>query len=173
PTGAPASPLKTSTEATAMPESTVLDTLTRRELLCRAGMGMASLGLAGLLASESSAASLPPDRAVSPLAPRRPHFAPKAKRVIHLFMNGGPSHVDTFDPKPALAKWAGKPLPKNLRTERRTGAAFPTPFTFARHGKSGLEVSDIFPHLAKCADELCVIRSMHADVPNHEPSLML
>jgi hypothetical protein len=88
-------------------------------------------------------------------------------------MNGGPSHVDTFDPKPALAKWAGKPLARNLRTERRTGAAFPSPFTFARHGKSGLEISDLFPHLARCADELCVIRSMHADVPNHEPSLML
>jgi hypothetical protein len=150
----------------------ILDTLTRRELLCRAGMGMASLGLAGLLASEAEA-GLAPDRSVSPLAPRKPHFAPKAKRVIHLFMNGRPSHVDTFDPKPALAKWAGKPLPKNLRTERKTGAAFPSPFKFAKHGKSGLEISDIFPHLAKCADELCVIRSMYADVPNHEPSLML
>jgi hypothetical protein len=155
-----------------MTEPTVLDTLTRRELLCRAGMGMASLGLAGLLGSEAAAA-LPADRAVSPLAPRKPHFAPRAKRVIHLFMNGGPSHVDTFDPKPALARWAGKPLANNLRTERRTGAAFPTPYRFDRHGKSGLEISDIFPHLAKCADELCVIRSMHADVPNHEPSLML
>jgi hypothetical protein len=150
-----------------------LDILTRRELLARAGMGMASLGLAGLLASETDAAPLSADRAVSPLAPRKPHFPGKAKRVIHLFMNGGPSHVDTFDPKPALTKWAGKPLPRNLRTERRTGAAFPSPFTFARYGKNGLEISDIFPHLARCADELCVIRSMHADVPNHEPSLML
>jgi hypothetical protein len=88
-------------------------------------------------------------------------------------MNGGPSHVDTFDPKPSLQKWAGKAIPKNLRTERKTGAAFPTPYKFARHGKSGLEISDIFPHVAKCADELCVIRSMYADVPNHEPSLLL
>src|ERR1700736_2979936 len=108
-----------------MPElPTNLDTLTRRELLCRAGMGMASLGLAGLLASESSAAGLAPDRAVSPLAPRRPHFAPKAKRVIHLFMNGGPSHVDTFDPKPELTKQHGKPVPMSLPTERKTGTAF-------------------------------------------------
>jgi hypothetical protein len=165
--------VKTCTEEAPVTDlPSVVDTLTRRELLCRAGMGMASLGLAGMLASEATA-GLQPERAVSPLAPRSPHFKAKAKRVIHLFMNGGPSHVDTFDPKPALEKWAGKPLPRNLRTERRTGAAFPSPFKFARHGKSGLEISDVFPHLAKCADELCVIRSMHADVPNHEPSLML
>src|SRR5262249_20791658 len=98
--------------------------LTRRELLSRSGMGMASLGLAGLLANEgrSLGASLERDRAVSPLAPKKPHFPGKAKRVIHLFMNGGPSHVDTFDPKPALAKYHGKPIPLNLRTERKTGA---------------------------------------------------
>jgi hypothetical protein len=89
-------------------------------------------------------------------------------------MNGGPSHLDTFDHKPLLARLAGQPLPRaNLRTERRTGAAFPSPFRFARHGQSGLEISEIFPHLATCADDLCVIRSMYADVPNHEPSLLL
>ena len=89
-------------------------------------------------------------------------------------MNGGPSHVDTFDPKPSLQKYAGKQLPRtNLRTERKTGAAFPSPYKFARHGQSGIEISEIFPHVAESADELCVIRSMHADVPNHEPSLML
>jgi hypothetical protein len=94
--------------------------------------------------------------------------------VIHLFMNGGPSHLDTFDPKPALARFAGRTLPRpNLRTERRTGAAFPSPFRFRRHGQSGIEVSELFPHVAACADDLCVIRSMYADVPNHEPSLML
>src|SRR5215468_6717570 len=120
--------------------------LTRRELLRRAGMGFGSLGLAGLLASEG-ARGTPNAVPLNPLAPRQPHFPGKAKRIIHLFMNGGPSHVDTFDPKPALAKWAGKPLPTNLRTERRTGAAFPSPFKFARHGKSGLEISDLFPSL--------------------------
>ena len=107
--------------------------------------------------------------------PKGPHFAPKAKRVIHLFMNGGPSHADTFDPKPELAKWHGKILPDEhrLSTERKTGAAYKSPFAFKKHGQSGLPVSDLFPHVAKHADDLCVIRSMRADVPNHEPSLML
>jgi hypothetical protein len=147
----------------------------RREALCRCGMGLGALALAnlmgeaGLLTSTASAAD-----ALHPLAPRQPHFPARAKRVIHLFMNGGPSHVDTFDPKPALAKYAGKPLPfENLKTERKTGAAFPSPFKFQKHGKSGIEISEIFPHVAESADDLCVIRSMHADVPNHEPSLML
>jgi hypothetical protein len=149
--------------------------LTRRDFLCRSGMGFASLGLANLMASQGllSAASSA-DRAVSPLAPKGPHFAPKAKRVIHLFMNGGPSHVDTFDPKPMLQKYAGKPLPRNnLRTERKTGAAFASPFKFQRYGRSGIEVSELFAHTARCIDDICVIRSMYADVPNHEPSLML
>jgi hypothetical protein len=148
--------------------------LTRREFLCRSGMGMASLGLAGLMAQRLASGASAPSGAVSPLTPKAPHFKPRAKRVIHLFMNGGPSHVDTFDPKPALAKYAGKPLPNgNLRTERKTGAAFPSPFKFQRYGKSGIEVSELFPHVAQSIDDLCVIRSMHADVPNHEPSLML
>jgi hypothetical protein len=149
--------------------------LTRRDFLCHSGMGFASLGLASLMASQGllSAAS-GADRSVSPLTPKGPHFAPKAKRVIHLFMNGGPSHVDTFDPKPSLQKYAGKVLPRaNLRTERKTGAAFPSPFKFQRYGKSGIEVSDLFSHTAHCIDDICVMRSMHADVPNHEPSLML
>jgi hypothetical protein len=111
--------------------------------------------------------------AVNPLAPRQPHFTPKAKRVIHLFMNGGPSQVDTFDPKPMLDKYHGQPLPASLKTERKTGAAYRSPFKFAKHGKAGIEISEIFPNVAKHADKLCVVRSMHADVPNHEPSLML
>jgi hypothetical protein len=147
--------------------------LSRRELLLRGGMGFASLGLAQLLGSEGLLAS---DGATNtnPLMPRSPHFPAKAQRVIHLFMNGGPSHVDTFDPKPLLARYAGKLLPReNLRTERRTGAAFPSPFQFAKYGQSGIEVSQIFPNVARCVDDMCIIRSMHADVPNHEPSLML
>jgi hypothetical protein len=88
-------------------------------------------------------------------------------------MNGGPSHVDTFDPKPALDKYHGQPIPLQLRTERKTGAAFRSPFTFQKHGQSGIEVSELFPHVASCIDDIAVIRSMHADVPNHEPSLML
>ncbi len=139
-------------------------------------MGMGALSLAsvmnsaGLLASQAVAGP----GAVSPMAPKAPHFSGKAKRVIHLFMNGGPSQVDTFDPKPALNHLAGKPLPKeNLRTERKTGAAFASPFKFKKYGQSGIEVSEIFAKTAESIDDICVIRSMHADVPNHEPSLML
>jgi hypothetical protein len=145
--------------------------VSRRDFLVRSGMGMAGLGLAGLLGDEGLLAN---ERALQPLAPRAPHFPAKAQRVIHLFMNGGPSHVDTFDPKPALARLAGQPLPRpNLRTERRTGAAFPSPFRFQKHGQSGIEVSELFSHVAGHIDDIAVIRSMFADVPNHEPSLML
>ena len=143
----------------------------RRQLLCRSGMGIGALALGSLMSPEPCAQAAGGD---NPLLPRKPHFAAKAKRVIHLFMNGGPSHVDTFDPKPALAKWAGKKLPMdNLRTERPTGAAFPCPYRFRRYGQSGIEVSEIFPHVGSCIDDIAVIRSMHADVPNHEPSLLL
>jgi len=143
-------------------------------MLCRSGMGFAALGLTNLLATEGLLTAAQHGANLSPLAPRQPHFPGKAKRVIHLFMNGGPSHVDTFDPKPALDRYAGQVLPReNLRTERRTGAAFPSPFRFRKHGQSGMDISELFPHVATCADDLCVIRSMYADVPNHEPSLML
>ena len=141
----------------------------RRELLARSGMGLASLGLSGLLA-EAAETRTTSDH---PLAVRPPHFAAKAKRVIHFFLNGGPSHVDTFDPKPMLAKHAGKALPETLLTERKTGTAFPSPFKFAKYGQSGLEVSDIFSKTAQHIDDIAVIRSMQAQVPNHEPSLML
>ena len=114
-------------------------------------------------------------KAERPLSPKPAHFTPKSKRVVHLFMNGGPSQVDTFDPKPMLAKLHGKPLPNNnLRTERRTGHAMGSPYTFKQYGQSGLPVSEIFAKTAAAAaDDLCVIRSMQAEVPNHEPSLML
>jgi hypothetical protein len=111
--------------------------------------------------------------AADPLAPKQPPLPAKAKRVLHIFMNGGPSQVDTFDPKHALRTYAGKELPIHLRTERQTGAAFPSPFEFQRHGESGLEVSEIFSKVGEHADKLCVVRSMHTDVPNHGPSLMM
>jgi len=137
-------------------------------------MGMASLGLGCMLASQELEGAGGNRSYTNPLSPRAPHFAPKAKRVIHLFMNGGPSHVDTFDPKPMLDKLHGKKLPiENLRTERKTGAAFRSPFKFRRWGRSGIEVSELFPNVAESIDEIAVIRSMHADVPNHEPSLLL
>ncbi|HMP06545.1 MAG TPA: DUF1501 domain-containing protein, partial [Lacipirellulaceae bacterium] len=143
--------------------------LTRRELLQRCGMGFGAMALGRLLAPESTAAAT-----ANPLASRQPHFPARAKHVIHLFMNGGPSHLDTFDPKPLLAKYAGRDLPTpNLKTERKTGAALPSPFTFRRYGESGIEVSDLFARTAESIDQIAVIRSMHADVPNHEPSLML
>jgi hypothetical protein len=149
--------------------------LTRRELLSRSGLGLGSLALAGLFADDAQAA--PSGRGaerINPMTPRPSHFPARAKHVIHVFLNGGCSQVDTFDPKPALEKYAGKSLPmENLRTERKTGAAFPSPYKFAKYGESGIEVSEIFPHLAQHVDRMCFIRSMHAEVPNHEPSLLL
>ena len=146
--------------------------MTRRQLLGRMGNGFAALGLAGMLGEESARAD--DSRSLNPLAPKKPPFPPKARRVIFLFMNGGPSHVDTFDPKPALTKYHGQPLPySNLATERKTGTVFRSPFAFKKNGQSGTEISEIFPHISECADDLCVVRSLHADVPNHEPSLLL
>lgn len=136
----------------------------RRDLLCRSGVGFGMLGLAGLLAEKQS---------VQAANAIKPHFAPKAKRVIHFFLNGGPSHVDTFDPKPALVKYAGQPVPNTLITERKTGHAFPSPFKFKTYGQSGIEVSELFAKTAEHIDDIAVVRSMFAQVPNHEPSLML
>ncbi len=145
--------------------------LNRRDLLKRTGQGFGMLGLASLLGEECL--RNPVQAAESPMAQKMPHFAGKAKHVIHVFCNGGPSHVDTFDPKPLLAEYAGKELPKSLRTERKTGAALPSPFKFQKYGQSGIEVSELFHHTAQSVDDMCIIRSMKADVPNHEPSLML
>ncbi len=139
--------------------------LTRRDFLNRCGMGLGSLAL-GSLFQEAA-------QAVNPLSLKSAPYNSKAKHVIHIFANGGPSQVDTFDPKPALDKWHGKEIPLKLSTERKTGAAYRSPYQFQRYGECGLEVSDIFRNVGSCADDLCVIRSMHADVPNHEPSLLL
>ncbi len=146
--------------------------LTRRDFLNRCGMGFGALALGSVLSEamgfEASAAS-----DLNPLMPKAPHFPATAKRVIHLFMNGGPSHVDTFDPKPELTKFHGKELPIKLGTERKTGAALGSPFKFRKYGQSGIDVSDLFTKTAESVDEMCIVRSMHADVPNHEPSLLL
>ncbi len=147
-----------------------MNLLSRREALLRSGTGFGSLALADLMINESNAEVGKMD----PLAPKQAHYPSKAKHVVHLFMNGGPSQVDTFDPKPMLDKYHGKPLPEtNLRTERKTGAAMRSPFKFKKHGQSGIEVSELFENTAMHVDDMCIIRSMHADVPNHEPSLML
>jgi len=136
--------------------------MTRRQLLQSIGSGFGMMSFAGL------------EAASDPLAARQPHFPARAKHVIYLFLNGGPSQVDTFDPKPALTRFHGTSAPSgNLKTERKTGALLKSPFAFRRHGQSGLEFSEIFPKLGACADDLCVIRSMYTERPNHEPSLFM
>jgi hypothetical protein len=152
-------------------------TLSRRDFLTRTGLGLGALSLQTLgdpAAATGTLDGLSSPASLSPMAAKPPHFAPQARRIVHFFLNGGPSQVDTFDPKPALAKYAGQPLPgQYLRTERKTGAALPSPFKFSRYGQSGLEISEVFARTAAHADDIAVIRSMHAQVPNHEPSLML
>ena len=132
----------------------------RRQILQRAGAGFGSLALTALLADESRAAT-----PTNPLAPREPHFKARAKRVIFLFMPGGPSQVDTFDPKPELTQRNGKPSPKLYLGQKRNLLA--SPWKFQKYGKSGLEVSELFPHVAACVDQLCVLRGMVADDVNH------
>ncbi|MCA9194804.1 MAG: DUF1501 domain-containing protein [Planctomycetales bacterium] len=151
-----------------MHEERLSTAVNRRLWLQRSGLGIGALGLTSLLVDSSLA-----DSADDPLRAKSPHFPGRAKRVIQFFLNGGPSHVDTFDPKPALHKYAGRSVPQTLTTERKTGAAFPSPFKFRKYGQSGLEISEIFDRTATYADDIAVIRSMYAQVPNHEPSLML
>ena len=137
--------------------------LPRREALRQMGAGFGSLALSALLAEEAAASG--------PLAVRPPHFAPKAKRVIMLFMFGGPSHIDTFDPKPILNRDSGKPLPfakpRIVSFPRRGGDLIGSPFAFRRHGESGAEVSELFPNVAGIVDELAIVRSMHCTNPRH------
>jgi Protein of unknown function (DUF1501) len=156
--------------------------MNRRQMLCQIGGGFGALGLATMLAGEglltamAKAADAPKTPGGdNPLAPKPPHFRPRAKRVIFLFMNGGPSQVDTFDPKPAMEKYRGtRPEGAQLPTERaKGGGLLPSPFKFEKHGQSGIEVSELYPNVAKCIDDICVIRSMHTNTPNHEPSLLM
>lgn len=134
--------------------------ISRREALVRMGGGMGALGLASTLHAAAG--------------PGRPHSAPKAKRVIQLFMNGGPFGPDFFDPKPALTKFNGqRPEGVDLRTERPTGGLMASPYAYAQHGQSGLPVSELLPNLARYADDLCILRSCHTDNPNHGPALLL
>jgi hypothetical protein len=142
----------------------------RRELLSRVGTGLGMIGLAGLLQDERVLGAAP---SANPLAPKQPHFTPRAKRIIHLFMNGGPSQVDTFDPKPMLATHNGKKPPESIKIERGNTTLLQSPFKFQKHGQSGIEVSELYPRVAECIDDICVIRSMHTNTPNHEPSLLM
>src|SRR5438067_2310953 len=135
-----------------------IPTTSRRQMLKNFASGFGMLGLANLLSSDVFASSI-----------ASPQFPAKAKRVIFLFMSGGPSHVDLFDPKPRLQAESGKPLPfempKLIRT--KTGNMLGSPYKFKKHGRSGIDVSELFPNLASCIDDICVIRSMVADNINH------
>ena len=138
--------------------------MTRRQMLCTAGSGLGFLGLAGLFADAQEA-----ERRRNPLAVRVPHHPARAKRVVFLFMPGGPSQTDTFDPKPRTKADSGKPLPlASLGLTRVVpGKLLGTPWTFQKHGQSGIEVSELFPNLARCVDDLCIVRSMVADNISH------
>src|SRR3954471_13962207 len=135
--------------------------LTRREFLLRSGMGMGALSLAGLLASGEARGELI-SGSTNPLLPKQPHFPAKAKHIIHIFAEGAPSHVDTWDPKPELTKFDGKTIPGH------DGLAFGSPFKFNKMGKSGVEVSEVFPKLGEHIDDMAVIRSMWTDIPAHD-----
>lgn len=148
--------------------------MTRRWFLRDCGIGLGKMALGGLLADAlgSSADTAAPD----PLAPRKPHFKPKARRVIHLFMAGAPSQLDLFDYKPALAKWEGKSIPASVIGGQRyafirpDAAVLGPRYRFARHGQCGAEFSEIMPHLAKIADDICLVKSVHVDQFNHAPA---
>src|SRR5258708_27929307 len=135
--------------------------LTRREALCRMGGGFGMMAFAGMVRESLARAEVTAIR-------------PRAKHVIFLFMNGGLSQVDSFAPKPALDKYHGKPLPGGaIPTERKTGALMRSPFQFKKYGQCGMDVSELFPHVGECADDICWIRSMYTDIPNHEPSMLM
>src|SRR5579864_7483084 len=152
--------------------------LTRRDLLQRTATGFGLIGLASILDAEQSPVRAANPQAApaarNPLAPRPPHVTGRAKRIIHVFMNGGPSQVDTFDPKPELVRYNGRAPGGTLASVRGgTRTLMASPFRFRNCGQSGLPVSEIFPRIAECVDDLCIIRSMHTNVPNHEPSLLM
>ncbi len=159
------------------------DQLNRRDFFSRVGDGLHGAALATLLAADlypsgrALAARAEPSTRPPGFEPREPHFKPSATSVIHLFMNGGPSQVDLFDPKPMLEKYAGKPAPRDilnrLENPQQAGNFLPSPFKFARHGQCGMDVSEALPHLAKHVDDIALIRSMHGEHFNHEPSLYL
>lgn len=150
--------------------------INRRQLLQQSGVGFGALALQSLLFREFAPAATFAGTDTSSLAPRIPHFAPRANAVIFLFMYGGPSHVDLFDPKPVLSKMHGKPIPvwkddDAFMGNKTKNVAMGSPYRFSQHGESGIEIAETYPHLAAHADQLCVIRSMHAESNNHGPAL--
>jgi uncharacterized protein DUF1501 len=146
--------------------------ITRREALCKMGAGFGMLSLASLLGDTLARADEPASKGSWMI--QDPNFKPKAKHVIFLFMNGGLSQVDSFDHKPVLEKYNGQPMPGgDLQHERKTGALMQSPFAFKRYGKSGKEVSELFPYLGECVDDMCFVHSVHTEIPNHEPALQM
>ena len=151
----------------------------RREWLQQTGCGFGAMALTGLMANNGELSAAPKSLGDGPLVERKPHFTPKVKRIIHLFMNGGPSQIDTFDPKPEVTRLSGKPLPKSIKdtlqlTQRkRVGNLFGSPFHFKKHGECGMDISELYPNVAKHADDLCVVRSMTGEIANHTPGLLL
>src|ERR1041384_2126890 len=156
-------------------DSCSLQSLSRREVFRRNGLGFGALALNALLARDSIRAA--PIESI--MSPRAPQFAPRARSVIFLHMVGGPSHVDSFDPKPALNQWDGQPVPEEFIKGIQFGfikgrpALMGSPYKFARHGQCGLEVSEQFPHLAGIADEITVVRGMVTDEFNHANAQLL
>jgi hypothetical protein len=150
----------------------------RREFLRRAGGGFGVIALAAMLADEGLLAADASDRTTDPLAPRRPHHRARARSVIFLFMSGGPSHLETFDPKPELRRLAGQPLPDSFgpvatrRNVARNRLLVPR-CSFRPHGQSGIEVSNLLPHIAGCVDDLCVLRGCYGDSVTHPESVYL
>jgi len=142
----------------------------RRSFLNTAGLGIGAMALEHLLGRDGYAAE-----PANPLAPKAPHFKPRAKNVIFLFMEGAPSQMDLFDPKPELRKWHGKPLPPSMTKDLRlafikpTAAVLGSSFEFKKHGQCGMELSELLPHTAACADDICLVRSMHSEAFNHHP----
>ncbi len=150
----------------------------RRDFLRRCAYGIGNAALAHLLAGSGFELGAT-DQRPNPLAPKAPHFPAKAKNVILMFMEGGPSQIDLFDPKPGLGKWNGQSLPESITKDlqlafiKPTAAVMASPRKFLRHGQSGMEISDLLPNLAACADDICLVRSMHTDAFNHHPGQLL
>src|SRR5438046_3805981 len=152
--------------------------ITRRWFFRQCGVGLGSIALASLLRDEKALGATSPTGS-NPLAPKAPHFKPKAKRVIYLFMGGAPSQLDLFDYKPTLAKYNAKPVPKEVVMGQKyafikpDAALFASEFKFARHGRSGAELSEALPHLAEVVDDIAIVKSMTTDAFNHAPGQVL
>src|SRR5437667_5663590 len=150
--------------------------ITRRWFLQQCGVGLGSMALASLLGADKTFGATKTPTAPHPLAPKQPHFKPKATRVIYLFMGGAPSQLDLFDNKPMLARYDGQPVPKEVVMGQKyafikpDAALFASEFKFAKHGQCGAELSEALPHLAEVADDIAIVKSMHTDAFNHAPA---